>query len=153
MARAAYFQSVGRPNFGQYTGGITLPDTSLAAANNNRIVINNAAIKAWQAETFSVRLERYFQGVGQVSIGAFRRQIDNFFGDTVFNATPEFLDFYDLDVATYDPYDVQTRQNLDGTVRMQGVDFSYKQALTFLPTVGARRAGLRQRQLAAPPRR
>jgi hypothetical protein len=133
VARAAYFQSVGRPNFSFYTGGVTLPDTSLPAGNNNRIVVNNAAIKAWQAETFSVRLERYFQGVGQISVGAFRRQIDDFFGATVFNATPEFLNLYDLDVATYDPFDVQTQHNLRGTVRMQGIDLSYKQALTFLP--------------------
>ena len=133
VARAAYFQSVGRPNFSFYTGGVTLPDTSLPAGNNNRIIVNNAAIKAWQAETFSVRLERYFQGVGQISVGAFRRQIDDFFGATVFNATPEFLNLYDLDVATYDPFDVQTQHNLRGTVRMQGIDLSYKQALTFLP--------------------
>ena len=133
VARAAYFQSVGRPAFTQYTGGILLPDTVLPAAINNRIVVNNAAIKAWQAETFSVRLEHYFQGVGQVSIGAFRREINNFFGDTVFNATPEFLALYDLDAATYNPYEVVTQRNLDSTVRMQGVDFSYKQALMFLP--------------------
>ncbi len=93
IARAAYYQSVGRPNFVQYSGGITLPDTNVLPASNNRIVVNNAAIKAWQAETFSLRLERYFQGVGQVSIGAFRRQIDNFFGATVFNATPEHRAF------------------------------------------------------------
>ena len=29
VARAAYFQSVGRPDFIQYTGGITLPDTTV----------------------------------------------------------------------------------------------------------------------------
>ncbi|MBL9186846.1 MAG: carboxypeptidase regulatory-like domain-containing protein [Opitutaceae bacterium] len=133
VARAAYFQSVGRPNFSFYTGGITLPDTSLPPGNNNRIVVNNAAIKAWQSETFSVRLERYFQGVGQISIGAFRRQIDDFFGSTVFNATPAFLGLYDLDVSLYDPFDVVTQQNLQGAVRMQGIDFSYKQALSFLP--------------------
>jgi iron complex outermembrane receptor protein len=133
VARAAYFQSVGRPDFVQYTGGITLPDTTLAPAAGNRIVVNNAAIKAWQAETFSLRLERYFQGVGQVSVGGFRREISNFFGATVFNATPEFLSLYNLDVSLYDPYDVSTQRNLDSKVRMEGVDFSYKQALTFLP--------------------
>ncbi len=133
VARGAYFQSVGRPAFTQYTGGITLPDTAEPPSVNNRIVVNNAAIKAWQAETFSVRIERYFQGVGQLSLGAFRREIDNFFGATVFNATPEFLGLYSLDANLYDPYDVQTQHNVTGTVRMQGLDFSYKQALTFLP--------------------
>ena len=133
IARAAYYQSVGRPNFIQYSGGITLPDPDVPPSNNNRIVVNNAAIKAWQAETFTVRLERYFEGVGQISLGAFRREFENFFGATVFNATPEFLAIYDLDAATYDPFDVQTQHNVPGKVRTQGVDFSYKQALTFLP--------------------
>ncbi len=133
IARAAYFQSVGRPNFIQYTGGITLPDTDVPPSTGNRITVNNAAIKAWQAETFTVRLEQYFQGVGQISLGAFRRNIDNFFGATVFNATPEFLAIYNLDPSLYDPYDVATQHNLSGTVRMQGLDLSYKQALTFLP--------------------
>lgn len=133
IARAAYYQSVGRPNFIQYSGGITLPDPDVPPSNSNRIVVNNAAIKAWQAETFTVRLERYFEGVGQVSLGAFRRQFENFFGATIFNATPEFLALYDLDAATYDPFDVQTQHNVPGRVRTQGLDFSYKQALTFLP--------------------
>jgi iron complex outermembrane receptor protein len=133
IARAAYFQSVGRPNFIQYSGGITLPDTDLLPSTANRIMINNPEVKAWQAETFTVRLEQYFQGVGQISLGAFRRQIDDFFGNIVFNATPEFLQENDLDPLVYDPYDVQTQFNLRGKVRMQGLDFSYKQVLTFLP--------------------
>ncbi len=133
IARAAYFQSVGRPDFSQYTGGITLPDTSLPVTPATVITVNNAAIKAWQAETFSLRLERYFQGVGQISVGAFRRQIQDFFGATRFDATPAFLALYDLEPTLYDPYEVVTQHNLPGTVRMQGVDFSYKQALAFLP--------------------
>jgi iron complex outermembrane receptor protein len=133
IARAAYYQSVGRPNFIQYSGGITLPDTDLLPSNTNRIVVNNAAIKAWQAQTVNLRLEHYFEGVGQISIGAFRREFENFFGNTTFNATPEFLALYDLDPTLYDPYDVQTQHNIEGLVRTQGLDFSYKQVLTFLP--------------------
>jgi hypothetical protein len=91
IARAAYYQSVGRPNFIQYSGGITLPDTDLLPATNNRIVVNNAGIKAWQAQTFNVRLEHYFEGVGQISVGAFRREFENFFGNNTFNAKPELL--------------------------------------------------------------
>ncbi len=134
IARAAYYQSVGRPNFIQYSGGITLPDTGNPPTAANRINVNNAAIKAWDAQTVNVRLERYFEGVGQISIGAFRRQIDNFFGDTVFAPTPEFLALYGLDPAVYGAYDVSTQHNVEGTVRTEGLDFSYKQALTFLPT-------------------
>ncbi len=133
IARAAYYESVGRPNFVQYSGGITLPDTSLLPANNNRITVNNAGIKAWSARTINVRLEHYFEGVGQISVGAFRRHIENFFGATTFNATPEFLSLYGLDVSLYDPYDVATQHNISTGVRMEGLDFNYKQVLTFLP--------------------
>lgn len=133
IARASYYQSVGRPNFNQYAGGITLPDTELAPAPNNRITVNNVGIKAWSAQTAKVRLEYYFEGVGQVSVGAFRREFENFFGSTVFPATPEFLALYSLDPSTYSGYEVTTQYNLTEQVRMSGLEFDYKQALTFLP--------------------
>jgi TonB-dependent receptor len=135
IVRAARYSSVGRPNLNQYAGGLTLPDPDSDAANPaNRIVVNNAGIKAWSAETTNARLEYYFAGVGQISVGGFRRDIKNFFGGTVFNATPEFLALYGLDPALYDKFDVTTQENLPGKVRLTGVDFSYKQALTMLPS-------------------
>lgn len=133
ILRGAYYHSVGRPNFIQYSGGITLPDTGMPSASDNLIRVNNAGIKAWSARTVNVPVERYFEGVGQFSVGAFRREIEDFFGATTFEATPEFLALYGLDPATYDSYDVVTQQNLPGTVRMEGFDFNYKQVLTFLP--------------------
>jgi hypothetical protein len=112
---------------------VNLPDTGNPPATNNQISVNNSAIKAWSARSVSVRLERYFEGVGQFSIGAFRRQIEDFFGATVFRPTPEFLALYSLDPNVYGGYDVATSHNVAGTVRTEGWDFNYKQALTFLP--------------------
>ncbi len=133
IARAAYFHSVGRPNFNQYAGGLTLPDPDSAPGPTNRIAVNNAGIKAWSARTHSVRLEYYFEGVGQISVGAFRRDIEGFFGATVLPATPEFLAIYGLPASLYGNFDVATQYNLANTVRTEGIDFSYKQVLTFLP--------------------
>ncbi len=134
IARASYYHSVGRPNFIQYSGAVTLPDTGSPPATNNRIAVNNSGIKAWTARTVNLRLERYFEGVGQFSIGAFRRSIENMFGATVFQATPEFLALYGLDPSEYGDYDVSTRHNVQGTVRTEGLNVSYRQALTFLPS-------------------
>ena len=134
IARAAYYHSVGRPDFIQYSGGVNLPDTGNPPAPGNQISVNNAGIKAWNARTVNVRLESYFEGVGQFAIGAFRREIQNFFGATVFTPTPEFLGLYGLDPTVYGGYDVSTRHNVVGTVRTEGWDFNYKQALTFLPS-------------------
>ena len=131
--QTSYYYSLGRPNFNQYANGITLPDTDLGAVPNNPITVMNAGIKAWSAKTFKVRLEYYFEGVGQASIGAYRRDFKDFFGNTTLRATPEFLALYDLDATTYDGYYVATNYNLPGTLRTTGLEATYKQALTFLP--------------------
>ena len=133
VARVAVYQSVGRPNLNQYAGGITLPDTESPASNTNRIVVNNAGIKAWTARTVNARLEYYFQGVGQVSIGGFRRDYENFFEAVTFRAPTDFFDLYGIDPSVYGGYDVATQRNIPGTVKTSGLDFSYKQALTRLP--------------------
>ena len=133
IARAAVYTSVGRPNFNQYAGALILPDPDLPPASNNQISVNNAGIKAWSAQSTKVRLEYYFEGVGQISVGGFRREFKNFFGTATLPATPEFLALYGLDDATYGRYNVATNYNLPGTVRMSGLEFDYKQALTFLP--------------------
>ena len=133
LLRAAVSTSIGPPDFNQYAGGITLPNTDNLPAANNRIVVNNAAIKPWTANTVKVRVEYYFAGVGQISLGAYRRHFQNFFGATVFPATPEFLSLYGLDPDELGAYEVSTQRNLTETIRTEGVDLSYRQALTFLP--------------------
>ncbi|MBI5768785.1 MAG: carboxypeptidase regulatory-like domain-containing protein [Verrucomicrobia bacterium] len=133
IARVSLYTSIGRPNFDQYSGGVTLPNTEALPASNNRIAVSNVAIKPWSANTAKVRLEYYFQRVGAVSVGAYRRDFKNFFGSTVFDATPEFLELYNLDPAEYGPYQVSTSYNLTSRVRMEGLEADYKQALTFLP--------------------
>ncbi len=134
LARAAAYTSIGRPNFNQYSGGITLPNTEADPGNSNRITVNNAGIKPWTAQTVQVALEYYFQRVGVISVTAYRREFENFFGTIVQPASPEFLALYSLDPSIYGDYDVSTQHNITDTVRMDGLSFNYKQALTFLPT-------------------
>ena len=134
IARAAGYTSIGRPNFNQYCGGITLPDTEANPSTSNRITVNNAGIKPWTARTVQLALEYYFSRVGLVSITAHRRNFKNFFGTTVQPVTAEFLALYSLDPNTYGDYDASTQYNITDTVRMDGLSFNYKQALTFLPS-------------------
>jgi iron complex outermembrane recepter protein len=134
IARFAYYQSVGRPDFGQYANGLTLPDTAALPSTSNVINVNNPTIKAWSAETYKVRVEYYYEGVGTINLGAYRREFENFFASTRFLATPEFLALYSLDPDVYGDYDVTTNHNLDEKVRMTGLEFDYKRSLTFLPS-------------------
>ena len=133
VARAGYFWSVGRPDYNQYAGGLTLPNTSLPPSPANRISVNNIGLKAWSAKTVKASLEYYFEGVGLLSVSGFRRDLADFFGTTVLTSTPEFLALYGLDPDTYASYDVATQYNLTSAVHMTGVTVNYKQALTFLP--------------------
>ncbi len=133
IARAAVSTSIGRPDFNQYAGAVTLPNTDNPPSSTNRIAVNNAGIKPWSATSTKIRFEYYFAGVGQLTAGAFRRDYKDFFGDTVVPASPEFLALYALDPDEYNGYDVSTQYNIPGTTRVDGWDISYKQALTFLP--------------------
>lgn len=133
IGRVAAYESIGRPDYNQYAGGLTLPDTSIGDGPTNRIVVNNIDINPWSARSLVLRLEHYFDGVGVVSVAAFRRDIRNFFGSTVRAATPEFLAAYGLDPTAYGRYGVSTQFNIPGTVRFEGVSFNYRQSLTFLP--------------------
>jgi iron complex outermembrane receptor protein len=130
ILRSAYYYSIGRPDMNQYAGGLTLPDLTSTTAT---ITLNNAGIKPWSANTTKVRLEYYFSGVGQISIGAFRRDFSNFFSSTTFPITPDLLKLYDLDPDTYGNRLVTASQNIPGHVVTNGLVFDYKQALTFLP--------------------
>ncbi|MFM9030433.1 MAG: hypothetical protein ACKOTF_07100, partial [Opitutaceae bacterium] len=69
IARFAWYRTVGRPDFTQYSGGLTLPDIEQPKPGD-RITVSNVGIKAWQATTWMTRLEYYFGNGGEVS-GAF----------------------------------------------------------------------------------
>ena len=133
IGRLAAYESIGRPDYNQYSGGLTLPDTGVADGPANRIVVNNVNINPWSAKSVVARLEHYFEGVGVVSVSAFRRDVRNFFGSTVQVATPEFLAAYGLNPTAYGRYGVSTQYNIPGSVRFEGVSFNYRQSLTFLP--------------------
>ncbi|MBM3855478.1 MAG: hypothetical protein FJ399_20370, partial [Verrucomicrobia bacterium] len=108
IARAAYYQTVGRPDFNQYAGGLTLPNIEVFNPND-RISVNNVSIKAWQAETFMVRFEHYFGHVGELSVGGFVRDYTNSFQSVTSLVTPGFLEAYGLDEESYGQYQVVTQ--------------------------------------------
>ncbi|MDP3070545.1 MAG: carboxypeptidase regulatory-like domain-containing protein [Opitutaceae bacterium] len=133
ILRAAYYTSIGRPDYNQYAGGVTLPDPENPQPGD-QITLSNASIKPWSAQTFNARIEYYLSGVGQLTFGAFRRDFENFFSNAQpIGGTEGLLELYSLDPAVYGAYPIVTQFNLDSTVRMQGLNASYKQALTFLP--------------------
>ena len=128
--RAGYARNLGRPNITSIVPGTSISDPDAA---NPTITVNNTGLLPWTANSFDLSLESYQIKDGFGSIGIFRKNISNFFGAVRTRATPELLEQYGLEGdAALSNYDIVTTTNA-GDARIDGVEFSYRQALTFLP--------------------
>ena len=130
ILRAAYAKTLGRPNL-----SFIIPSTSISDpdAANPTISVNNVGLKPWTATSYDLSLESYQIKGGFGSVGVFQKDIKDFFTSMSTAATPELLELYGLE---NDPallnYTVNTRGN-GGDAKIQGIEFSYRQSLTFLP--------------------
>ena len=132
IARAAYYRSIGRPDFGQYVSGLNLPDLTLGPTANNVIMANNPGVNPWTGFTTTAALEYYLGKVGLLSVTVYQRDIDGFIVSARRPADAAFLDAWALS-DDYAGYDVATQGNSPGSIRFRGGQAAYKQALTFLP--------------------
>jgi TonB-dependent receptor len=131
VLRGAYARTIGRPALGLIIPGVTFSDP---AAVNPTITVTNTGLKPWTADNFDLSVESYQLKDGFGSLGVFQKNISNFFGATSMPATPELLALYGLpDDEVYLNYDINTQTNV-GTARVTGLEFFYRQSLTFLPS-------------------
>jgi TonB-dependent receptor len=130
ILRAAYAETIGRPNISFIIPGTTISDPDVA---NPTITVNNTGLKPWSARSYDLSLESYQIKDGFGSIGIFRKSVQDFFGSTSTAATPALLEQYGLES---DPslltYQINTRTNA-GDAKIDGLELSYRQSLTFLP--------------------
>ncbi len=131
VLRAAYAQTLGRPNINFIIPGTSISDPDAA---NPTITVNNTGLKPWSARSYDLALESYHVKDGFGSIGIFRKDVKDFFGSVTTAATPELLEQYGLE---NDPallsYNIATRTNA-GDAQIDGLELSYRQSLTFLPS-------------------
>jgi iron complex outermembrane recepter protein len=130
ILRAAYAQTIGRPNLSFIIPGTSISDPDAA---NPTITVNNVGLKPWSATNYDLSLESYQIKDGFGSIGVFQKDIKDFFGVVSTQATPELLEQYGLESdPTLLNYTISTRSNV-GNAKITGIEFSYRQSLTFLP--------------------
>ena len=131
ILRAAYAQTLGRPNINNVIPSTSISDPDVA---NPVITVNNAGLKPWSARSYDLSLESYQIKDGFGSIGVFRKSVKDFFGSVSTAATPALLEQYGLES---DPslltYQIATRTNA-GDAQIDGFEMSYRQSLTFLPS-------------------
>jgi iron complex outermembrane receptor protein len=130
LLRAAYARTIGRPDLGFIIPGVSVSEPTAAQPT---ITVNNTGLKPWTGDNYDLSLETYQIKGGSGSIGIFRKDIKDFFGNVISDATPELLARYSLpDDPLYLGYDVSTRTNA-GNVKIIGYELGYTQSLLFLP--------------------
>ena len=133
LARAAYAFTYGRPNFGDVIASTTIQEnTELDAANNpdalpGTITVTNPKLIPWTADNYDLSLEYYTPKGGAFSVGAFRKDIKNFFGSGAKIATVDDLKGFELD-PRYVGFEIRTKFNA-GDARVSGMEFSAKHSL------------------------
>jgi iron complex outermembrane receptor protein len=134
IARASYASTLGRPNLSSIIPGINIPEPSVTGGREI-ISFTNTDLKPWTADNYALGLEYYFDhpSSGSVSVRGFRRNITNFFLSRDQDITPEFLETYGLDEASYGNAIVRDTRNSDVENRLFGLEFAYSQNLGFLP--------------------
>ena len=131
IARASYAETLSRPNFQFIIPGTTLPDPN---TTSRVITINNVELRPWTAKNYDLALSYYPKIGGEVTAGVFRKNIKDFFSSRDVDATAELLDFYGVDQSyALGNYIIRSQQNLESATRIDGVEFSYRQPLKFLP--------------------
>ena len=142
VVRAAYAKTYGRPNFSDIIPrAVATPldldddDPTPPLTGRGTLTIRNPALKPWTADNFDLSAEYYTSNGGLVSAGVFRKDLQNFFGDSSRLATAELLTEMGLD-QRYLNWNIVTKFN-SGNARITGGEINLKQSLRRLGSWGS----------------
>jgi len=131
LLRAAYAKTYGRPNFSNIIPNTTVnQDDDLNADPEEtlgRITFSNIGLKPWSADNYDVSVEYYTDQGGVVSGGLFLKEVKDFFGTYVKDATAEDLAALGLD-PRYLGWRVTTKFN-SGSARVRGAEINVRHSL------------------------
>ncbi len=84
--RASYGETIGRPRYDQIQGGQTLD--GLARVNGGTGSQGNPGLKPVKSKNFDASFEWYYDKQSYASLGFFRKNLENYAGQSVITATP-----------------------------------------------------------------
>ncbi len=134
LGRFSYARSIARPRFSVLLPTVNLPDP---ATENRMLTVTNPDLRPWEADSYGLSLECYFDApsTGVISLRAYQRDIRDFWQVTTQPVSDELLGYYGIDPRIYSAeqgYSIATRANA-GRARVSGVEIDYRQNLAFLP--------------------
>ena len=120
LARAAYAESVGRPEIG------SIRPTMNVNVTTETLTANNPDLKPQRSRNVDLSLEYYFTSAGLVSVGGFRKDLRDFIFRSTAAVTLQPGNPYGEE---YVGYDLTTDIN-GGTAWVRGLEFAYHQQLS-----------------------
>ena len=126
--RGSYSTSYGRPFLAQLIAGAAPNDTL------RTVTMGNPELKPQLAKNYDLKLEYYFSDSGMISVSGYRKTIADYIGPAgrsgeIIGDGPE-----NGFEGNYVGYEIVRASNL-GSATLRGVEFDFRQRLTFLPGV------------------
>ena len=122
LARASYNRAISRPPVGSLLPSVT---ENLDAMT---ISMGNPNLKPYHTNNFEASIEKYFEPIGQFSIGVFLKEISGYTRSVSSTVGPQGID----GSGTYAGFTLTTTEPA-GSARVRGFEASYQQQLSFLP--------------------
>jgi len=130
LLRASYNRAVGRPDLGNLVPNVSLPDSTLPGQT---IAVSNPTLSPEQSNNFDLSLEYYFQHVGVISAGVFRKDFSNFWGTQSLTGSDALGVLNSLGVPNAQDYlnngDIVSTVVNSGRAHVTGAEFNYRQSL------------------------
>jgi TonB-dependent receptor len=124
ITRASWATGIGRPNF------TSIMPLETANYTNSTVSASNPDLKPQYAKNIDLTLEYYFEPVGMLSAGVFRKDLTDFIYSDSGGIVPTGPGngFNGL----YEGFTLTTSKN-GGSARIEGYELAYQQQFTFLP--------------------
>lgn len=121
---AGYSRTIQRPEVGDLAG---VWSVAYGSDEGNVLYAPNLGLAPEYSDNFSVRLVKYFEPVGLLSINYFRNRIENLIDEV--SMLPE-----DFGYDGSDPIDlVTTKANLQDEINVEGYELEFNHAMDYLP--------------------
>ncbi|MBI5769135.1 MAG: TonB-dependent receptor [Verrucomicrobia bacterium] len=124
VAQLSASQSIGRPDYNNLAGALTINDT------NFTVSLPNPDLKPETSDKFFAGLQYYIEPAGTLSVSAYRLNVKNM-GTSNTQITAEQAGL--ADDPEYVGYTFFQPTNLSGTRKIKGLEVEYSQQLVFLP--------------------
>jgi TonB-dependent receptor len=132
VARAAFAQTYGRPNFSNIMPSTTIVENDLGpnpdpAVVKGNITVSNTGLRPWSADNYDLSLEYYTDSGGLFSAGVFYKSIKDFFG--TFATVPNAAGLEAIGLGPeYQGWQVNSTINA-GDASIKGAEVSMNQSL------------------------